>query len=620
MRSKTSLIAGLSVVAVLAIAVVMQDATPPSASKTEAGPALPAGNTFVVRGARVFDGERVHEATDVLVRDGRIAAIGTQVDAPGVEAVDGKGRTLMPGLIDAHVHSWGEARREALRFGVTLAIDLHGDRGRLATLRREREGMERTAEADLWAAGVAVTAPGGHGTQYGMPVPTLAEGDDAAAFVDARVDEGADLVKLIVEDLSAHSTTTRWPTLSPAQVEAVVAAAHRRGKRAIVHVSKQDDARMAARAGADGLAHVFVDAPSDDAFVALARERDLFVVPTLSVFAAGSGAGDGRSLVADARLRPWLSAAQVQTLEAAFPSLHAHPEYPVDALASVRRLHAAGVTILAGTDAGNPGTAHGASLHGELELLVRAGLTPVEALAAATSRSADRFGIDDRGRIAEGRRADLVLVDGDPTTDIRATRAIVAVWKNGYAVERPRAGESKEAVDVLPASVRIADFDDGAATAAFGSGWHETTDAVMGGRSTVRHALVAGGALGSAGALEVAGEIAAGSAYPWAGIAFLPARTPMGAVDARANTELVFQVRGDGREYQVMLMSGPTMQGMPAMHAFTAGPEWTEVRLPLAAFGGADLAQLRAVSFAAGAPAGAFRFAIDAVELRGSRP
>ena len=105
-------------------------------------------------------------------------------------------------------------------------------------------------------------------------------------------------------------------------------------------------------------------------------------------------------------------------------------------LEAVRVLRAAGVVILAGTDAPNPGTAQGASLHGELELLVEAGLTPAEALRAATSAPAGVFGLKDRGRLAPGLRADLVLVDGDPSQDIRATRAIVGIWKAGLAVER----------------------------------------------------------------------------------------------------------------------------------------------------------------------------------------
>ena len=103
---------------------------------------------------------------------------------------------------------------------------------------------------------------------------------------------------------------------------------------------------------------------------------------------------------------------------------------------AVKQLRDAGVPVLAGTDAPNPGTAHGASLHGEMERLVGAGLTPAQALAGATSETAAAFHLSDRGRIATGLRADILLVDGDPTQNIRATRNIVQVYHQGVEVKR----------------------------------------------------------------------------------------------------------------------------------------------------------------------------------------
>ena len=103
---------------------------------------------------------------------------------------------------------------------------------------------------------------------------------------------------------------------------------------------------------------------------------------------------------------------------------------------AIRQLVAAKVSVLAGTDAPFPGTTYGASLHRELEHLVNAGLTPTAALAAATSATAQAFRMNDRGRIRTGMRADLLLVDGDPSKQIRATRNIVAIWKRGVRVQR----------------------------------------------------------------------------------------------------------------------------------------------------------------------------------------
>src|SRR5688572_32732186 len=131
----------------------------------------------------------------------------------------------------------------------------------------------------------------------------------------------------------------------------------------------------------------------------------------------------GEAIAKDPRLAPYISPENVQGLTRTFPKRPGSPSRDLGrALETVRQLRAAGVPILAGSDAPNPGTAHGASMHRELELLVESGLTPVEALRSATSVPARAFALSDRGRIAEGLRADLVLVNGDPTADILATR------------------------------------------------------------------------------------------------------------------------------------------------------------------------------------------------------
>ena len=582
------------------------------------------GNDFILRDVRVFDGARVLPRAQVLVIDGRIAAVGTGVKTPqGVAEIDGSGKTVLPGLIDAHAHSWGDAQSDALRFGVTAELDMLGDWNRLPEIKRQRESLARTQLADLWSAGAAVTAPGGHGTQYGTKVPTLDADGDPAAFVAGRVAEGSDYIKLILEDFSAHSDTRRLPTITAAQAKIAIATAHKAGKLGVVHVSRLQDGKAAIDAGADGLVHIFAE-PGDAAFVAAAKKHKAFVVPTLSVLAMMARAGEGEKLAADARLAPWLGKEQNDSLKASFGPGEPKPAILADAIANVRALHAAGVDILAGTDAGNPGTTHGASMHGELELLVRAGLTPTEALAAATSVPARRFNLGDRGRIAPGQRADLVMVDGDPTRDILATRAIARVWKNGYAVERvqPKAGGTAMPIgEALPAQTLVSDFDAelvanaaGMLPSTFGAGWMQTTDQMAGGASVVTVARDAGGANGSAGALDVKGEIKPGFAFPWSGVMFFPSKVPMQLADLSSRSELVFHARGDGRRYQLMLFHGS--QQMPSMQTFEAGPEWKEIRVPLKGFNGADLARVRAIAFTAGQPEGAFAFRIDRVELK----
>lgn len=612
--------------AAIAAAIAIAVAASVSGAPRAASPARDsdAGNDFLIHSVRVFDGTRVLPNTSVLVIDGRIAAVGARVKTPqGIATIDGSGKTVLPGLIDAHAHSWGEAQSDALRFGVTAELDMLGDWNRLPELKRQRESLARTQQADLWSAGAAVTAPGGHGTQYGMKVPTLDADGDPAAFVAGRVAEGSDYIKLIIEDFSAHSDTRRLPTITAAQAKLAIAAAHKAGKLGVVHVSRLKDGKAAIDAGADGLVHMFGE-PGDAAFVAAAKQHKAFVTPTLSVLATMARTGEGGKLGDDARLAPWLAKAQTDSLKASFGPGTPKPAILADAIANVRALHAAGVDILAGTDAGNPGTTHGASMHGELELLVRAGLTPTQALAAATSVPARRFGLGDRGRIAPGQRADLLMVDGDPTRDILATRAIAQVWKNGYAVERaqPKAGATAIPVgEALPADTLVSDFDAeltanaaGLLPSAFGAGWMQTTDQLAGGASVVTVRRGAGGANGSAGALDVSGEIKPGFAFPWSGVMFFPSKVPMQLADLSSRSELVFHARGDGRRYQLMLFHGS--QQMPSMQSFEAGPEWKEIRVSLKAFNGADLARVRGIAFTAGQPEGAFAFRIDRVELK----
>ena len=170
-----------------------------------------------------------------------------------------------------------------------------------------------------------------------------------------------------------------------------------------------------------------------------ASSRGAFVVPTLSVIYGSCSEDIGPKLAADSLIRPyirpWLRRMTTMTRP---PRVVQSCEGTREA---IRQLARRGVPVLAGTDAPSPPQTYGAAVHGELELLVGAGLTPVQALTAATSAPARAFRLADRGRVAPGLRADLVLVNGDPTTDVRATRRIVDVWKRGGKVERVRYGE-----------------------------------------------------------------------------------------------------------------------------------------------------------------------------------
>ncbi|WP_405441643.1 amidohydrolase family protein [Streptomyces niveus] len=374
----------------------------------------------LIRDVRVFDGFRTIPRADVLIDGDRISGSDSDAVRPDVE-IDGTGRTLLPGLIDAHTHTFDGSLAHALTYGVTTELDMFCLPSNLA---RQRKLAERDDVADLRSAGVLATTPGGHPTAVMTAMAaTMDEPDDAVGrfdtiedparageFVAARLAEGSDYLKIVIDDGSS-SGTSPTPTIGRELATALVDAARAVGLRTVAHVAASTDTAIALDAGVDGLAHVWSDKvpghPDNAELVHRAATQGVFVISTLIYVESLVGADTPRST----------NAAYV-----------------------AKALHRAGVPLLAGTDANPYAPLHGDGLHRELELLTRAGLTPPQALAATTSAPARHFGLSDRGRIAPGLRADLVLVEGDPTQDITATREIAAIWRRGERLSRTPMG------------------------------------------------------------------------------------------------------------------------------------------------------------------------------------
>ena len=451
---------------------------------------------------------------------------------------------------------------------------------------------------------MTATAPDGHGTQYGIPVETLTGPDEAAEWVKARKAEGSDWIKIIYEDGSAFGMEIA--SLDGETVAAVIAAAHAEGLAAVVHVSTLETALEAMAFGADGLVHVWRDEVVSEEDARRFAEADIFVVPTLSVMVSADDPAVAELVreTDDAMLSP----IQRQTLAGRFAGGLA--EGGEVAMENVRRLRAAGVRLVAGTDAPNPGTGTGISMHGELRLLARAGMGSAEALAAATSVAADAFGVAERGRIAEGHLADLVLVRGDLEEDVSRSHDIAAIWKDGYLVDRAvgSAGAGAQAeIAPAPAETLVADFEDGF-EASFGA-WDVTTDQLTGGSSTADVTV-------RDGALVVTGEIAPGVPFPWAGVIWMPGEQPMQPVDFSGREAIRFRTRGDGRQYSVMLIGSAEPAGPPPTVTFTAPEEWTQVEIRLEDFPTATPEVIAGLAFVAEGPVGTFSFEVDEVEVR----
>ncbi|MFF7475740.1 amidohydrolase family protein [Streptomyces sp. NPDC008092] len=335
-------------------------------------------------GTRVFDGTTLSEPRTVVIEGSSIAA---DTSTDGAQIVHASGAVLLPGFIDAHAHVEHRELLDVLAsYGVTTALDMA-----LSTLGRV------PGTCDLRSPGLpAISSRSMQAKIPGMPETTHVDTpQDAKAFIAGRVANGADYIKIVLGD-----------GLDEATAAALVDAAHAHGLKTVIHAVTSEDYTAAMNTSPEFITHVPLGQPLTDTQLTRLRSRQIATIPTLTMMEGVASA--------------------VGAPEAAFAG----------ALRSVGLLHGAGVPILAGTDTntteGVPfSPEHGSSLHHELELLVRAGLRPLEALTAATTLPARLFGLTDRGTITPGARADLVLLDGDPLSDIRATRALQRVWCAG---------------------------------------------------------------------------------------------------------------------------------------------------------------------------------------------
>lgn len=394
---------------------------------------------------RLFDGHQTTQDTTVVISGGAIQAVAPDAPVPAnATIIDGHGKTLLPGLIDAHVHIHGAlSLEEALVMGVTTELDMMSQPRMDAMLHQQ----ENSQWADFRAAGILATVPGGHGTEYGVAIPTIDKPQQAEAWVQARIHEGSDYIKLVYGDSTIFGGRFPMPTLDKKTMAAIITAAHAHDKLAIVHINTEQDARDALNAGADGLAHLFFGSGVSKDFGSFVAAHHAFVVPTLSVL---SGMCDptpvGASLTRDPNLQPWLTDGQQRRLKQGRRMMNTQRGMPfgmqtvscTGAYKAVAQLVAANVPVLVGSDAPNLGTAHGVTVHGEMEELVKTGMTAEQVLASATSVTALQFHLAGRGSVMPGMRADLLLVNGDPTKNIRDTRNIVGIWKAGVEVRRTR--------------------------------------------------------------------------------------------------------------------------------------------------------------------------------------
>lgn len=427
----------------------------------------------VVRDVSVLDVESGDRQShkDVLVDGGRIQEVAASTPAYRRDCVeiDGRGATLLPGLVDMHAHvatspapvgSGGLPDPTAnlaayLYCGVTTVVDLGGLVPNVLEL-REGIAAGRILGPTLYVSGPVLTTAGGHPVPvlkmmlpallqwYVIPRYAVEVDDVAGAAVEAEriAGMGVDFLKVIVDRIPNDA-----PRLDNEELANAVAAARRQGVRSVAHIGTTRDALDAAEAGVALWGHVVYRERIPDEDVPRLAAFHIPMVPTIVGFEALASAGQpGRvaTLLEKETVQPEILAAFAEPVRD--ESVAAFTDETVRFLSTqrqnwrdnVRRLHRAGATILAGSDM-QSGVFPGAGLHRELGHLVEAGLTNLEVIQAATVRAAQFLEAGDNpsfGVVAPGKRADLLLVDGDPLADLTNLASIRAVLVRGVPIER----------------------------------------------------------------------------------------------------------------------------------------------------------------------------------------
>ena len=403
-----------------------------------------------------------------VVMSGNVIAAVDRANAiripPGAQVLDLTGKFVIPGLVDMHNHLGtgatmpgppgpagpGQgASRDArenlatmLAFGFTTVFaTAYPDVRELVDLRRATN-EDAAPLSRFFGAGRGSTVVGGHASlpRFNSYLPNTA--DDARANVREMKAIGVDAIKAIYSD-QVHTGRPPVPVMRPDVMRAIIDEAHVLGLKVYVHAPTLRHAKEVLRAGADGLAHSVADAPVDDEFIELMRKNGASYTTTLALYTSFTDvsvwmrrleAADERRVVpldVYERYESPEGASIYHEFFGRFP-----PDHLAYAKANVRRLFDAGIPVLAGTDTGVTGVLLGVSSQMELVLLVEAGLTPAEALRAATMNPARALGRErDLGVVERDKLADLVILDGDPLADIQNIRKVHRVIKAGIVYQ-----------------------------------------------------------------------------------------------------------------------------------------------------------------------------------------
>lgn len=589
-------------------------------------------------GGTIVDGTGAAPFVGTLVIHGdRVVAVGPTVVPPkAATVVDVRGQTVIPGLFDIHTHvmespagagssDWAKHLMAYVYCGITSVTELGSYAENFEALRRLQATGALVMPRLVLASRLA--PPKGHGAESGRPsvhtneVLTPREAD--ATMSSILGGPRPDLIKVFADGWR-YGTGVDMDNIQPDTLKTIVDRAHGANLPILTHTVTLAQARIAAQAGVDMIGHSVGDRDLESDVIDMVRTKGLTYVPTLSVYEPRGA--DIPPLLADV-LEPAARQALARRAAAASGTTDTNALARQRRFETMRRnvalMRAGGARIAVGTDAGMSNTFHGWSTLHEMRLLVAAGLTPFEALIAATGNSAKAVRVDaERGTLAMGKMADLVVVGGRPYERIDDIENIRAVYMAGRLVDRAQLKAAIASTDqyplaAQPATGRLDDFEQDAGRATGGQLWVDYTD-----NGHDRSRLMWARSLRAAGnhsllafaRLAVKEQPFARLTLPLAGGGLLP-------VDAIAFKGVAFDVRGDGA-YRLVVAARSSGRAAPRAAGFNAGPEWRHVVVPFSECAGdgtegtAWVRQLLSLAFELAGQAGSKRWIeIDNVEF-----
>lgn len=408
----------------------------------------------VVKAGLLIDGTGSPPRTDVLIwiEGDTITKVGPPETIPSeAMVVDASEQVVIPGIIDTHVHLGEQAiirqssdyeeqvrlhLRQNLALGVTTVFSLGLDRDYIFSL-RDGTWKDDVSGARILTAGTGFAAVGGHPTQFGLN--ELNEIDDPAQAreqVQQLARRRVDGIKIWFARMPGRSDL---PIFKAEVARAIIDEAHRHDIRVMAHINAAEDTKTLVRAQLDGITHIARN-PYDEETLQLMAQQGTIVAPTLVQRRKALIFKEDEGLLEDPLVRAALGQEaddlKQATADAKPETLESMRESYEQAKENVRQLHAAGITLAVGTDAGTGFAPMGLVAHEEIAAFVDAGLSPMEALVAATRGSAQWAGVSDRvGTLEAGKLADMVILEQSPLLDIRNTRKIVQVILGGRVVD-----------------------------------------------------------------------------------------------------------------------------------------------------------------------------------------